>query len=232
MEEINIKDLFTLFWNKKVEIVLITLFFMMAGVIYSYFFVTPEYTASTTLVLVQTSSKADSSGITSTDITINSKLVGTYSELIKTNAILGKVVDNLGIDKSEIATIKKKISVNSVEDTEVIKINVKNTDPNKATKIANEIATVFSEKIVEIYNISNIYLLDRAETPTTPSNINHTRDIIIFAFAGVVLSLLYIFAANMFDHTIKTEQDIEAVSGLPVLTTIPNYALEVKGGKR
>ena len=35
----------------------------------------------------------------------------------------------------------------------------------------------------------------------------------------------------MLDNTIKTEEDVEKVSGLIVLTTIPDYTLE-KGGKR
>lgn len=238
MEELDLKELFSMFWNKKAEIALITLILVVIGVVYSYFFITPVYTASTTLVLVQSSStvsQTGDSGITSTDITMNSKLVSTYSELIKTNTVFGQVASNLNIPDEEAKVIKKNISVSSVQDTEIIQITVKDEDPNKAATVANEIAKVFSEKIVEIYNISNLYLLDRAEAPTYASNINHTKDIIIFAFIGIVIAVAYVLVANMLDNTIKTEEDIEKMGGLVVLTLIPDYEAEIKnekGGRR
>lgn len=231
MEELDLKELFSMFWNKKAEIVFITLIFMVVGIVYSYFFITPEYTAATTLVLVQSSSadsKTGESSITSTDLTMNSKLVSTYSELIKRDAILGQVAKNLNISQDEISVLKDKISVNSVKDTEIIEITVKNKDPNYATEIANEIAKVFSEKIVEIFNISNTYLLDRAKAPTEPSNVNHIKDITIFAFIGIVIASIYVLIGNMLDNTIKTEEDIEKVTGLVVLAAIPNYETEIK----
>ena len=237
MEELDLKELFSMFWNKRLEIILITLIFIVIGIGYTYFFITPEYTAYTTLVLAQTSSNdAQNTGaITSTDITMNSKLVSTYSELIKRNTVLGQVATNLNISEQEIETIKNKISVSAVSDTEIIEIKVSNEDPNYAAEIANEIAKVFSEKIVEIYNISNIYLLDKAETPTAPSNINHIKDVIIFAFIGIVISAGYVLVANMLDNTVKSEEDVEKCAGLVVLSSIPLYDIEFKvrrGGRR
>lgn len=238
MEELNLKELFSIFWNKKIEIAIITLILMLVGVMYSYFFITPEYTASTNLILVQSSSansQTGETGITSTDLTINSKLVSTYSELIKKNTVLDQVASNLNIEQSDVKKIRNKISVVSVKNTEIIEINVKDKNPEYAAKIANEIAKVFCDKIVEIYNISNTYLLDRAEVPTSPSNINHMKDIIIFTFIGIVISAIYVLLSNMLDTTIKTEEDIEKITGLTVLASIPNYEVEFKekkGGRR
>jgi len=238
MEELDLKELFSIFWNKRLEIILITLIFIVIGIGYSYFFITPEYKAVTSLVLAQSSSSGTQAGdgaITTTDITMNSKLVSTYSELIKRNTVLGQVATNLDIEEKEIDAIKNKISVSAAKDTEIIEIAVTNEDPNKAAEIANEIAKVFSEKIVEIYNISNIYLLDKAEVPTTPSNINHMKDVVIFAFIGLVISAGYVLVANMLDNTVKTEEDVEKSTGLLVLSSIPLYDVELKvrrGGRR
>lgn len=238
MEELDLKELFSMFWSKKAEIVFITLILMVVGIVYSYFFITPVYTAKTDLVLVQSSSTMSQTGdstITTTDITMNSKLVSTYSEIIKKNTVLGQVATNLNIPEEKIEELKDNISVNAVSNTEIIEITVKDKDPNYATEVANEIAKVFSEKIVEIYNISNIYLLDRAEAPTAPSNVNHIKDIVIFTFIGLVISATYVLVANMLDNTIKTEEDIEKTTGLIVLTAIPDYDTELKnlrGGKR
>lgn len=224
MEELDLKELFFMFWNKKLEIILITLMFVAVGIGYSYFFVKPEYTSTTSLVLAQSSSSGQTGdgAISATDLTMNSKLVSTYSELIKRKAILGQVCENLNIPESNIQELRGKIKVNSAKNTEIIEISVTNKDPNIAAAIANEIAKVFGEKIVEIYNISNVYLLDRAEANAVPSNINHMKDVVIFAFIGLVIAAVYVLLANMLDNTIKTEQDVEATTELLVLSSIPN----------
>ena len=230
MEELDLKELFFMFWNKKLEIILITLMFVAVGIGYSYFFVKPEYTSTTSLVLAQSSSSGQTGdgAISATDLTMNSKLVSTYSELIKRKAILGQVCENLNIPDSNIQELRGKIKVNSAKNTEIIEISVTNKDPNKAAAIANEIAKVFGEKIVEIYNISNVYLLDRAEANAVPSNINHMKDVVIFAFIGLVIAAVFVLIANMLDNTIKTEQDVEATTELLVLSSIPNYDVEIK----
>ena len=230
MEELDLKELFFMFWNKKLEIILITLMFVAVGIGYSYFFVKPEYTSTTSLVLAQSSSSGQTGdgAISATDLTMNSKLVSTYSELIKRKSILGQVCENLNISDSNIQELRGKIKVNSAKNTEIIEISVTNKDPNKAAAIANEIAKVFGEKIVEIYNISNVYLLDRAEANAVPSNINHMKDVVIFAFIGLVIAAVYVLIANMLDNTIKTEQDVEATTELLVLSSIPNYDVEIK----
>ena len=130
--------------------------------------------------------------------------------------------------------LRKNVSVKSVEDTEVIKITVTNENAAYSAKIANEIAKIFSNMVSEIYNINNIYIVDDAEVSDTPSNIHHSKDVVIFGFLGIVIAVMYVLIANMLDTTIKTPEDIEKGVGLPVLVTIPyieNFGVE-KGGKR
>lgn len=240
MEEIDLKDLFQIFWNKKIYILLITLIFVVIGIIYTIGFVTPMYTSSTTLVLAASDKTTDAnkptSTITTTDVTLNSKLVETYRVILQTNDVLREVIKNLGINISE-EEIKNNITVSSVENTEVIKISVNNENATNAAKITNEIAKVFSKKVGEIYNINNVYVLDEAEVSKNPSNINHTKDIVIFAFIGIAIAVMYVLVANMLDTTIKTQEDIEKAIKIPVLATIPIYNIEMeklkkKGGRR
>lgn len=242
MEEIDLKELFEIFWHKKAQIILIILIFMVLGVIYSVGFVTPMYSSSTTLVLAGTSSSADenqvSETITTADLTINSKLVATYSELVKSNNILGQVISNLGIN-IDAEELRQNVEVTSVEDTELIEITVSDQNPEYAARIANEIASVFEERIAkEIYNINNVHIVDEAVVETEPSNVNHAKDIVIFAFIGVVVAVMYVLIANMLDTTVKTQEDIEKSIKIPVLASIPLYDMDMeklkkrKGGRR
>lgn len=237
MEELDLKELFFIFWNRRLEIILITIMALIVGVVYSYFYITPVYKASTTLILAQSSKTVDTTGdssITQTDLTLNSKLVSTYSEIIKRKSVLSKVISNLGMSEKDIDLIRNNVSVKAVSDTELIEITVKNEEPEQAAEIANEIAKVFSEKVVEIYNMSNIYVLDRAEANAVPANINHAKDLVTFAFIGLIIAAVVCLIANMLDTTVKTEEDIEKATGLLVLASIPDYNVENtrKGGRR
>ena len=237
MEELDLKELLQIFWEKKTQIILTIAIFAVIGVIYTLGFVTPKYQSSTTLLLATNSSsnKSATESITTTDITLNSKLVSTYSKLVESSKIIRKVISNLSLDIDE-DTLKKNISVTAVEDTEMIRIAVKNEDPVLATKIANETAKVFIENVKEYYGIENVHVVDEAEIPQEPANVNHTKDVIIFAFIGVVIAIVYVLFANMLDTTIKSEEDIEKISGLTVLATIPLYGnvsnRRKKGGRK
>ena len=236
MEELDLKELFSIFWSKKVSIILIVLIFITLGVIYTIGFTIPKYTSSTTLLLAGSESTAGetTNSITTTDVTLNSKLVSTYSVLVRSKDVLNQVISNLGMDISW-EDLKNNVSVSTVEDTEVIEISITTTDAADSAKIANETAKVFSEKVSEIYNINNVHVVDEAEVENAPSNINHERDVIIFAFIGLVVSVIYVLIANMLDTTVKTAEDIEKEFKVPVLASIPVYENAIqkrRGGKR
>lgn len=236
MEELDLKELFNIFWSKKIPIILLVLIFAVLGFIYTMTMVTPMYTASTTLVLASSNSGEGSTtsttnSITTTDVTLNSKLVSTYSVLVRSKDVLVQVISNLGIDISW-EDLRNNVTVSSVEDTEVLEISVTNLNPEYAADIANEIAKVFTDKVGEIYNINNVHVVDEAETPNEPSNINYQKNIVIFAFIGAVIAVLYVLIANMLDTTIKTADDIEKQFKLPVLASIPMHGTEMQKKKR
>lgn len=240
MEELDLKELLQLFWEKRVQILIIIAIFIVLGVIYSVGFIEPKYEANTSLLLA-TNSLSDSSttgSITTTDLTLNQKLVTTYTDLVKSDRVIRTVISNLALDVSE-ESIKNNVSVTAETDSSMMKITVKNDSPVEAQKIANELTKVFIEVVKEYYKIDNLYIVDEAEVPSAPYNINHVKDVIIFAAIGVVGAIMYVLIANMLDTTIKSAQDIEKITKLTVLASIPLYgaddknkANKKKGGKR
>ena len=239
MEELDLRELFNMFWSRRIYIVLIVLIFMIIGVIYTCFFVTPKYKAYTTLLLTtsQDEKNGSTSTITTTDISINNNLVATYSELIKSKVIVREVIDNLNLSESEDA-IRGSISVSSVKSTQVIQLDVVNADSKKAQVIANEVAKIFSKKVEEYYNINNVQIVDKAEEPISPYNVSHVKDVVIFAVAGLVIAAGYVLVANMLDTTVKSDEDIEKKIGLTVLVDIPSCNFDElpktmkKGGRK
>lgn len=227
MEELDLKQLINIFWNKRKQILIVVLVCIILGAAYSFLFVKPKYKSYTTILLTKVQAEVvdgqeikTTETITQTDLTLNQKLIATYSELIKSKNVLREVIKNLGINHSEDA-LKSKITVSAIEDTELIQISVVDADPIIAKQIANETARVFSKKVAEIYNINNVYTVDAAEVADEPYNINHIKDILIFAVIGLVISAVYVLVANMLDTTVKSQEDVENVLELTVLASIP-----------
>lgn len=236
MEELDLKQLVNIFWNKRLHVISIVLIFLIIGTVYTFLFVTPKYKSYTSLVLARSEStkenETDTSTITQTDITLNQKLVSTYSELVKSKNVLREVIKNLNINESE-ENLKNNITVSAVKDTELIQITVTNYYPDRASDIANEIAKVFTKKVGEIYNINNVYIVDEAERANTPYNINHIKDIAIFIAIGLIVSVGYVLIYNLLDTTVKSAEDIEKELGVVALASIPllkDDTKKMKGG--
>ena len=115
---------------------------------YAYFYKTPLYRGDTTLLLIKQTDSSDS--ITQNDITLNQKLVSTYSQIVKSRRVLDQVITNLNLNYS-VGQLSSKVEVTSVQNTEIIKISVIDESNEMAAFIANTVAEVFTKEIVDIF---------------------------------------------------------------------------------
>ncbi|MCI8276714.1 MAG: polysaccharide biosynthesis tyrosine autokinase [Clostridia bacterium] len=223
MEEIDLRRLSKTAYTMKWYIVLIMILFISAGSAYSFVYNQPKYKSYTKIALTQiaTEGEGDSTNsITQTDITMNKNLVDTYNEIITSKTVLKEVRENLSLDITD-TELTKMISTTSADNTTILKIEVASRNPELSKNVANEIAKVFSKQVKEMYNISNVHILDEAEKSENPYNINHVRDIAIFSALGIAVSTALVLIMYLLDTTIKTEEDIENITKLPVLGTVP-----------
>ena len=218
-EDIDIKRILEIILSKKLLIVLILLFSILFGYAYSYYYKKPEYKSSVTILLVADENKTNKE-LTQTDLNINNGLISTYSSIAKSTNVVKKTIENLELNMSA-SSLQKKIDAKQIDSTQFLKISVTNANPELAKNIANELAQVFTQQIKEIYNLQNISIVDEAEVESTPCNVNHMKDIIMFAFAGLFLAMVSVVAIFMFDDTIKSEEDIEKNVKLKAIGTLP-----------
>lgn len=228
MEEINLKELFEYLKERILVIAIIMLAVLVAGCAYSIFLKTPMYSSTTSFVLVTDDGNAGgNSSYTQADANLNKNLVSTYSELIKADRVIDKVIRNLSLDYS-IESLKKNVSVSNTTGTEIIKVTVHDADRSLAADIANEIIKVFGDEIKEIYRLQNVSLVDKAREAELPYNINVTKDILIYLLVGIVLACGIIFVVFYFDTTIKSAEEVETKLGLPVFGIVPKVKYKEK----
>lgn len=220
---IEFKRLFNILKSKLIYIILILAISIGVGYFYSFYYKVPLYQSSSTIVLAKLNDGTSSDAVTQNDLTLNQKLVSTYSQIIKSKNVLDQTINNLGIEMDS-NTLSKQISVSSVSGTEIIKVSVTSANAEETANITNELVNVFSQEVKKIYNIDNINIIDRAKVETTPYNVNHAKDLILSIGAGLVLSCAFIFFLYLFDTSIKDEKDVEDYIKLSVLSKIPSYS--------
>ncbi len=221
MEEIDLKELWNYFISKIGIFIAFVAVAILISNIYLLWIQKPLYKSEATLVLTRSNSETgEQAGITTNDININQKLVSTYGEIIKSKRVLSKVINNLELQTNS-EKLSKKVSVSNKADTEILRISVSDEDSKLSQKIANEIADVFSDEVVKIYNIQNISIIDYAEEEVKPYNVSVVKQSIIALAIGVVLALAVIFVMFYFDTTIKSAEEVEEKTGLVVLGRVP-----------
>ena len=220
MEELDLKELFSYYIKKLPIIILTAILALLVGYLYIEEFQVPMYNGTTTIILVENKEDKENSTVTQNDLTVNEKLVSTYSEIIKSRRVLKPVIDDLELDTT-IDKLKKQITVTSVSGTSIIEIKVSDKNKRIAVKIANKIAEVFETEISDIYKLENISVIDEAIVEKKPYNVNIPKQMIIYALIGIVLSCGLIFIMFYFDNSIKSKKEIETKLNLPVLGEIP-----------
>lgn len=223
MEEIDLKELFTFIKSKIGILITITAAVCLIGCVYGLFIQKPMYNSYTTVIL-----SGGETSINQSDIALNKNLVNNYAEIVKSRRVLEQVIDELNLD-IKYEQLTSKVSVSALNNTEILKITVNDLNATNAKNIANVTAKYFTKEVVELYNINNVNILDKAIESDKPYNINVPKQVIIYFMLGFVLAAGILFVIYYFDRTIKSVEQVEQKIKLPILGSVQEYN---KGGKK
>ena len=226
MEEIDLKELFEYIKDRITLLLVITIGVCLLGCIYGLIIQKPMYSSYTTVILG--GNENSSAGVTQNDVTLAKNLVNTYAQIVTSRRVLNQVIEELNLDISY-ESLKGKVNVTALNNTEIIKITVSDRNAIQAKNIANVTANYFSKEVVELYNMNNVNILDTATEATSPYNINVAKQFVIYLFAGAVLGLGVLFVIFYFDRSIKSVEQVEQKIKLPILGSVQQYG---KGGKQ
>lgn len=215
-ETISLQDLLSTLKKRIVLIIATVVIAMGIAAVVSYFFLTPIYQASTQILVNQ--QKYEQNQFNTQEIQTNLQLINTYNVIITSPAILSKVIENLDLDTTP-AELKNKISVNSAQNSQVVNVTVQDTESFRAVDIANTTAEVFQDEIKVLMNVDNVNILSPAVNSENPSPVKPQKllNIAIAAVVGLMIGVGVAFLLEYLDTTMKTEQDVEELLGLPIL---------------
>ncbi|MDN3425776.1 Wzz/FepE/Etk N-terminal domain-containing protein [Microbacterium sp. APC 3898] len=218
METISLREIYGILKNRIRLILTIMIAFMVLTALVSYYMITPIYQTSTQLLISQQQAGA---ALDNLSIETDLQLMGTYSEIIGSPVILEQVISQLGLDMSY-EELAEKVTVEIAESSQLLNIQVHDADLAAAVEIANRTAEIFEVEVTELMGVDNVFILSQAvvmdnQTPVSP---NPPLNILLAAVVGLLVGAAVAFILQYLDTTLRGEQDIHDVLGIPVLGAI------------
>lgn len=218
--EINLKDLIQTLLKRAWIIILCAVLGAAVSLVYTVKFVTPTYKAGVTMYV---NNNTTISGMTSSDLAVALQLANTYVNIIKSDAVLDKVIDETGLNLSA-SQIRGMLSAEVVDETEMFQVNIISPDPQMSADIVNAIAAIAPDEISRIIEGSSAKVIDYAKVPANRYAPSYTSNTILGGFAGAAVVIAVILILKFTDGRVQTEDDLLAISKIPVLGTIPDFA--------
>nr|WP_263314160.1 Wzz/FepE/Etk N-terminal domain-containing protein [Mammaliicoccus sp. Marseille-Q6498] len=218
-ESIDLSKIFTILKKNLKLLIILPIVFLILSMVITFFLITPKYSASTQVLVNQ---KEMDSQAMAQQVQSDLQLVNTYSEIIKSPRILDKVSKNLK-GKYSSKEISGMLTVSNQAESQILNIAVENKDSKTASKVANEIAQVFSKDASKIMNVDNVSVLSEADDKGSKVSPKPVVNAVISIFFGLIIAIIIIFLKEVLDKRIKTEDEVEEVLNLPVLGTIQDF---------
>ena len=229
--EIDFGRIFRVIMNRAWVVIAVSVIFAVLTIGFTFFFVTPKYESAAMFYVNNNAfSVGDTSfSLTSGDLTTSRNLVKSYIVILNTRESLNDVIDYAGVNRGY-SELKNMITSSSVNETEIFEVVVTSEDPYEAEKIADAIAYILPKRISSIIEGTSAKVVDAAVVPSRPSSPNYTTNTLIGFLLGFALSVGLITLKEIFNVTIRTEEDVTQVCKHPILASVPNMASPSKGG--
>lgn len=195
--------------RKKIHIIGIG---MMAGLILSLFItkviLVPKYSTSTQLLVSRPAIEGQVLNLT--DIQTNIQLINTYKGIIEDPVILDVVAAETAFS-SDLDELRKRIAIEVEDDSQIFRIRVTDTDPQRATLIANTVAKTFQENVGKILSVENVAILSPATVNPIAVSPNVPFNLVIGAITGALLGTVVGMMQLLMNRKVQDEETVMAL---------------------
>lgn len=225
MTEINFIDLLNVMIRKWWLIAVMVVVCGAGTYIYSDLFVEPLYKTNGA-IYVNCETESQLVDIASTGrLESNYRLASTYVEILKRRTFLSEVARDLN-NRYSYSQILNMLTIEPVNETELLEITVKCTDPDDCMKIVESILNRAGDQLVSVVRGGSVEIVDKPFVPLTPFSPNKSRNAFLGMLVGAVIAAGIIFLMEIFDTHVKSPDEVRHKYEEPVLGEIPSLNAE------
>jgi capsular polysaccharide biosynthesis protein len=218
-ENIRIQDILDIIKKRWKLIVGITFIFTAFVAIMSFFVIAPKYESSTKLFIGKENSQDQK--YDNNDVQMYQKLLTTYAEIITTNDLVEKALneDNLNLESGDVL---KSLVVIPRADTQILEIKYVSADNVQSKKVVESITNQFMKTSDELIPNGRVKIIENVKLPEKPISPNKKLNIAVAFLLGFMISIGLTFLLEFLDSTFKTKEQLENIVGVPVIGIIPD----------
>lgn len=223
--EVDLQKLFLAYLRRWWVIVICGVLAALASYYVTANHITPTYQANIMLYVNNTKSSGevnDENRLSSANIAASKHLVTTYVNIVSSDRVLEKVIQESGLDYSP-DQIRGCMTAEQVDETVIFRVYITHPDPIFAAEVANSIADIAPGEIEEIVEGSSAKVIDRAKVPVSRHSPSYRKNTMVGGVVGGLIALAYLTLMYLLDVRIKLSEDLEMMFTLPILGQIPVF---------
>lgn len=216
--EITLGYIMRLFLSKLWLIILMTIIGGTAAFCFSKFVLPLKYSSHITMYVQSYTGIVENPAMNYNNISNSKQLVNTYMEVLKDDAVMKAVgdelltqfdedtlADNFGAKDGKISpgSIRNCLRIRTITDTSAIKVTAITKDAKVSAAICNDLTKVAPDYVEQAVGVGSINTIDTAKVYNTPVAPNMKKNSILGAIAAAFLTMLVIFLIDFFDNTVK-----------------------------
>lgn len=214
MSAMNLKDLFRLFKRNIVFILAVTIVCTGIGYGLSHYVMKKTFQATTSIVVT---TKTSTSATSSQD---------QYQEMLRSNQLLGQAKKDLKLTRPmeqliNDVSIKGNESDVDKSTSHTYWLNVNGDDAAQCRKTAVYLSTRLQKQIKTLKNVESVKSYGHNQTSLIQTAPHYKKITLTWGIVGLLISLLIVVFAWLYDRSFKRSSDITEALGLPVLGIIP-----------
>ena len=190
--------------------------------VFTDIFIDEKY--STDITLYVNASNKDVEEISSANITASQKVVNTYAEILKSRNFIDKIIKDLP-DEMKIEytydVIKGMLTMEAVNETEILSVTVTGTDPKEVYQIADLLTRHAPDELVNIMGAGNATILNIPLLPEKPVSPNVRANTLIGVLIGIFLAAIFVVILELLDTRIRSGEEFASNYEEPLLGEIP-----------
>jgi receptor protein-tyrosine kinase len=185
---------------------------------------TPIYEGTTKLLVV--AKTEPDGGISSAyqGALLSQQLVESFAQILESRGTAEAALrlDPLPITPRE---LEEKVSAEPVPETLLIKLQVEDADPARAKRLANSVTRAFIQSVPRLQGGSTlrVSLVEPALLPTQPARPKTKLNTAFGLALGLMLGIGLAFLREFLDRSLKTAEELEVATGVPVVGMIPPF---------
>ena len=211
---VNFGNIFNVF-KKNWKLILLTgILGLLVSSVLTFIIITPKYEAT---VQILVSRKNASQANYYNDQQADIQMINTYKDIITNDVILRSVRQNMialyNINLS-MSDLKSDIAVETQANSQVFSINVTDTNSDRGSKLANQVAKVFKEKVKHIVDINNVTIVSESQPSSVPVTPQKGENLILGTAVGILLGIIIVYVRDALDINVRDVEDITKNLGL------------------